>query len=123
MAEQNIEEVLKRIFVTQLFGFHDVQENRSWVRFSLSMIKKELDQMNCSISIDQIKHSLEIMRLCIITLYENEKEVYSEPLLSSYVGVSRDEYLDDTSSLHSVRLPLFISYAVNKGIYRQFNLS
>ena len=87
------------------------------------MIKRELKEMKCQRNYSQIKHSLEIMSLCIITLYEGNEKIYSESLLSSYVGVTRKEYLEDTSAMHSVRLSTFVSYAVNNGKYRQFNLS
>ena len=41
--------------------------------------------------------------------------------MQDLVTVDRDEYLADTDAQHLVRLPLFISHAINQLEYRQFN--
>lgn len=121
-AEEIIEEVLKKIFTEQNLGIHDSKNSESWVKFSYGMINKELRKNKCSRTHQQIKHSLEIMNKCILTVYEDNKEIYTGAILQDYCSVDRKQYLDDTKALHIARLSVFISHAVNTLQYRQFNL-
>lgn len=121
-AEEIIEEVLKKIFTEQNLGIHDVKQAESWVKFSYGMINKELRKNKCSRTHKQIKHSLEIMSKCILTVYEDNEEIYTGAILQDYCSVDRKHYLDDTKALHVARLSVFISHAVNTLQYRQFNL-
>lgn len=121
-AEEIIEEVLKKIFTEQNLGIHDSKNAESWVKFSYSMINKELRKNKCSRTHQQIKHSLEIMSKCILTVYEDSEEIYTGAILQDYCSVDRKQYLDDTKALHVARLSVFISHAVNTLQYRQFNL-
>ena len=120
-TEEIIEEVLKKIFTEQNLGIHDPKNTESWVKFSYSMIRGELYKKGRGLRYDQIKHSLEIMSKCVLTVYENGKEIYTGSILQDYCSVGRTEYLFDTDALHIARLPIFISYAVNTLQYRQFN--
>lgn len=139
-TEENIEEVLKKIFTEQNHGIHDPKNLESWVRFSYSMIRRELYRMSDTkqelkegqnqtttkkrgngLRYDQIKHSLEVMSKCILTVYEDGKEIYIGAILQDYCSVDREKYLEDTDSLHIARLPVFISHAINTLQYRQFN--
>jgi len=121
-AEEIIEEVLKKIFTEQNLGIHDSKNSESWVKFSYGMINKELRKNKCSRTHQQIKHSLEIMSKCILTVYEDSEEIYTGAILQDYCSVDRKQYLDDTKALHIARLSVFISHAVNTLQYRQFNL-
>ena len=120
-TEENIEEVLKKIFTEQNYGIHDPNNIESWVKFSYNMIRKELYRMKRGLRHDQIKNSLEIMSKCIITVYEDGREIYTGAILQDYCSIDRSKYLNDTESLHVARLPLFISHAINTLQYRQFN--
>ena len=42
VTEELVEEALKKILATQQYGLHDPQSVETWVRFSLSMLYKEL---------------------------------------------------------------------------------
>ncbi|SMG62295.1 [weak similarity to] plasmid replication protein RepA [methanotrophic bacterial endosymbiont of Bathymodiolus sp.] len=121
-AEEIIEEVLKKIFTEQNLGIHDSKNAESWVKFSYGMINKELRKNKCSRTHQQIKHSLEIISKCILTVYEDREEIYTGAILQDYCSVDRKQYLDDTKALHIARLSVFISHAVNTLQYRQFNL-
>jgi len=121
-SEEIIEEVLKKIFTEQNLGIHDAHNRESWVKFSYSMINKELRKNKCSRTHQQIKHSLEVMSKCILTVYEDSKEIYSNPIINNYIKVDRKQYLDNTQALHVAQLSVFISHAVNTLQYRQFNL-
>lgn len=121
VTEEFVEEALKKIFSDQHYGLHDAQNSESWVRFTLKMVQKELRARGRSRDINQIKHAIEIMSSCIITLYNNGKEVWKGSILQDLVTVGREEYLADTDSHHIARLPLFISLSINRLEYRQFN--
>lgn len=120
-SEEIIEEVLKKIFTEQNLGIHDPKKAESWVKFSYSMIRRELKNKGCERKYTQIKHSLEIMSKCVLTVYENGKETYTGAILQDYCSVDRAEYLTDTDALHIARFPVFISHAVNALQARQFN--
>ena len=120
-SEELIEEVLKKIFSDQTYGLHTPEENESWVKFSYNMIIRELKKLGHSRTYPEIKHSLEVMEKCRITVFENGTKIYSEPILPTYVGVNRKQYMDDREAMHVARLPVLVSRAVNSLQYRQFN--
>lgn len=120
-TEESIEEVLKKIFTEQNFGIHDPRNAESWVKFSYSMIRKELYRMKRGLRYDQIKNSLEVMSKCILTVYEDGREIYTGAILQDYCSIDRNQYLEDSEALHVARLPVFISHAINTLQYRQFN--
>jgi len=123
VTEELIEEALKKILSIQECGAHDSDRNETWIRFTLSMIQKELKTRGRSRSIQQIKHAIRIMSRCIITLYRNDnEEIWNGSILQDLVTVGRDDYLGDTNSHHVARLPLFISHAIDRLEYRQFNI-
>lgn len=120
-SEELIEETLKKIFADQQNGIHDPVNMESWVRFSLSMLARELKERNRERNRDQIKHSINVMKKCIITVWCDGKEIFSGPLLSDVYDVSRSDFLADSDALWIARLPLPISLGINDLIYRQFN--
>lgn len=121
ITEELIEEALKKILTDQQYGLHDPQNAETWVRFSLSMLEKELRARGRSRNRNEIKHAIEVMSSCIITLYKDDKELWKGAILQDLVTVGRKEYLADTNSYHVARLPLFISHAIDRLDYRQFN--
>lgn len=120
-TEELVEEALKKIFSDQRNGMHDPKKNESWVKFSLSMLHKELKVRGRERNRNQIKKAIKIMSSCTITLYKNKKEFWTGSILQDLITVGRDEYIDDTNSMHIARLPVFISNSINKLEYRQFN--
>lgn len=121
VTEELIEEALKKIFTDQNYGIHDPDKAESWIRFSLSMIHKELKRRGRERNRTQIKHAIEVMSSCVITLYQEGKEVYKGAILSDLVTVDRETYLKDSNAYHIARLPVFISQGINRLQYRQFN--
>lgn len=121
ITEELVEEALKKILADQRYGIHDPHILETWVRFTLSMIHKELKARGRSRNRPQIKHAIDVMSGCVITLYKEGKEVWKGSILQDLVTVGRDEYLADTNAQHVARLPLFISHAINQLDYRQFN--
>lgn len=121
MTEELVEEALKKIFTEQQYGIHDPQKAESWVRFSLSMIQRELAARGRTRDRNQIKHAIEVMNKCNIAFFKDGKELWSGAILQDLVTVGREEYLADADAQHVARLPLFISHAINSLEYRQFN--
>ena len=120
-TEEIIEETLKKFFSSQNHGYHDPKNLESWVKFSLSMIYKELKARGRTRSRNEIKHALEVLSSCILKVYKNDEEIWKGAILQDIVTIGRNKYLRDTESLHAARLPLFISTAINNLEYRQFN--
>lgn len=121
LTEELIEETLKKIFTDQQYGFHNPVEVESWVRFSLSLIQRELKKRNRTRALDEIREAIDVMSSCVLTVIVNGKEIWKGSILQDLVTVNREEYIADTSSQHVARLPLFISHAINALEYRQMN--
>ncbi|MCP5006263.1 MAG: hypothetical protein GY941_20340 [Planctomycetes bacterium] len=121
VTEELVEEALKKILTDQRYGIHDPNNRETWVRFTLSMIHKELSARGKSRSRAEIKHAIDVMSSCIITLYKEDKEAWKGSILQDLITVDRGEYLEDRNAQHAARLPLFISHAINSLEYRQYN--
>lgn len=121
VTEELIEEALKKFLTIQNHGLHDPAKTETWVRFSLSMLHRELKSIGRTRNYNEIKHAIQVMNKCNISIYKKNKEIWSGSLLQDLVTVGRDDYIEKTDSLHVCRLPLFISYAINQLKYRQFN--
>ena len=121
ITEELLEEALKKFLTDQRNVIHDPDKSETWVRFSLQMLQKELKSKGKARSLDQIKHGIQVMSRCNITLFVGKKELWSGSILQDLVTVDRDEYLADSKSLHIARLPLFVSHSINNLAYRQFN--
>jgi hypothetical protein len=50
---------------------------------------RKLRKNKCSRTHQQIKHSLEIMNKCILTVYEDNKEIYTGAILQDYCSVDK----------------------------------
>lgn len=121
VTEELVEEALKKIFTEQNMGLHEVDKAESWVRFSLRMVYRELKNRGRTRDLSQIKQAIEIMTSCNITVEENGAVLYRGNILSDLVAVDRRSYEHDSSAHWIVRLPVFISHAINTLKYRQFN--
>lgn len=122
-TEELVEEALKKILTDQSLGLHVPNEYETWVKFTLKMIYKELLSRGRSRSITEIKHAIQVMNKCNIALYKGDKEAWSGSILQDLVTVDRGDYIEDPSAYHIARLPLFVSNAINKLQYRQYNYS
>lgn len=120
-TEELVEDALKKILTVQNLGIHDPAKHETWIRFTLSMISKELRAMNCGRDRKAIKHALAVMSGCILTLYRGKKEVWRGSILQDLVTVDREQYIEDSNAYHVARLPLFVSHAIDRLQYRQFN--
>ncbi len=121
VTEELVEEALKKILSDQNFGIHDPNKQETWVRFTLSMIYRELKEKGRSRNRVQIKQAINVMSRSVITLYRGKKEIWTGNILQDLVTVDREEYLEDTNAYHQARLPLFVSHAIDRLDTRQFN--
>ncbi len=119
--EELLEDVLRKFFSDQRLGFHDVKQDESWVRFSISMIKKELAGKGKARNLSQIKESLEILSRSVLSLYVEDELIYTNPILADVTKVTRKQYLEDPSGYWMARLPALVSKSVNEVTYRQYN--
>jgi len=85
------------------------------------MVHKELKSRGRTRSLDQIKHAITVMNKCNIEVHSNGKAMWSGAILQDLVTVDRKGYIANSTALHAARLPLFISHAINRIEYRQFN--
>lgn len=122
VTEELVEEALKKILSDQTYGLHDVEKAETWVRFTLQMIRKELKARARTRSMTEIKHAIEVMSSCVVTVSKARKELWRGAILQDLVTVGREEYLADADAHHIGRLPLFISHSINQLHIRQFNL-
>lgn len=121
--EELVEEVIRKIFSDQSFGFHDPKTEESWARFSAQMIKRELHARGKTRSIDEIKRSIEILSKTNLSLFysDDQEPFYSNAIITEVTRVTRQKYLDDSSATWIARLSALVSKSVNKITYRQFN--
>jgi len=122
VTEELVEEALKKILTDQNYSIHDPAKAETWVKFTLYMVQKELKKRGKTRSLDEVKNAIEIMSLCMLTLSKGKKEIWRGAILQDLITVDREEYMEDSSALHAARLPLFISHAINKLEYRQYNI-
>jgi hypothetical protein len=122
ITEELVEEALKKILADQNYGIHDPKKSETWVRFSLKMVQRELKKRGKDRNSVEIKQAIQVMSLSNLSLSVGKKELWSGTILQDLVTVDREEYKDNTKALHAARLPLFISHAIDKLEYRQFNV-
>jgi len=120
-TEELVEEVLKKILLDEQYGHHDPDKAETWVKFSLSSVYRELKKSGRQRNRTEIRHALDVMSSCIITLYREDEEIWKGPILSNFLSVNRKEYLARSDSYHAAMLPALITTAINQIGYRQFN--
>lgn len=124
VTEELVEEALKKILTIQSNGAHDSTKQETWIRFSLRMLKRELDSRHRGRSVVEIKHAIAVMSGCVITMLVEGKELWRGSILQDLTTVGRAEYeSEDGDSYHFARLPLFISQSITRLDYRQFNFA
>lgn len=121
VTEELVEEALKKVMTDQRYGLHEVEKRETWVRFTLKLVQKELKAQGKARSIPQVKHAIDVLSKSILSLYVGRKEIWSGTILSDLVTVTREDYEADYDAHHIGRLSFFISQAINKLEYRQFN--
>lgn len=122
VGEELVEEALKKILTDQRNGIHNPKDKLTWVSFTLGQIEKELKARGRTRSKLEIKHSIQVMSRCMITLYRGDEcDEWEGGILENLWKVSRDKYLADNDAHHVASLPDFITNAINSLEYRQFS--
>lgn len=119
--EELVEEVLRKIFCDQQYGIHDRAAGKSYVRFSLHMIRKELAARRKTRSIAEIQRSLDVLSKAHVTVQVDTagpKQVLCKGAILP-VLLFRGE--DGDSDLWAAQLHPLITAAVDRLTYRQFN--
>jgi hypothetical protein len=121
--EELVEEVLRKVFADQQFGRHDAAGTESWVKFSLQMIRKELQKRGKTRSLDEIKRSIEILSKAHISFFidDDRDPIYMNAVLTDVTRVTRAKFLKDPAVMWWAKLPALVSKSVNELTYRQFN--
>jgi hypothetical protein len=123
ITEEIVEEVLKKIFARHSCAVHksDPKAPESWVIFTLRSIYKELKDVGKTRSISEIKHAIEVMSSCVMSLYAERKEIWRGTILQDLVRIDRQDYIADPDARHVARLSLLISHSIDRLEHRQFN--
>ena len=122
--EELVEEVLKKLFTDQTYGHYSPGTNESRVKFSLNMIQNELKARGKTRSLLEIKRSLEILSRAVLTVQfigSSGKMIYTNPILTDLIGVTRSDFITDPKAMWCAQLPALISKSVSELSYRQFN--
>ena len=97
------------------YGIHDPDQCKTWVRFTLRQLQRELACQGKLRSYIEIQHAIDVMSKSIITLYVEGKDIWNGAVLqNSSVPVGRNKYLADSEPHHAARLSAFISESINK---------
>jgi len=120
-TEELIELICRRLFLNQSQGVHEPHRDQTYCKFTLNMIAKELKKYNKVRSLDEIKLSLEIMNLCGIEIYINNKVTYKGAIFPEIFITNRAEYLSNSETLSTVRFSSIVSQSIDRLDYRQIN--
>ena len=123
--EELVEEVLRKIFADQDYGIHDAGGGKSFVRFTLRHIYRELAARNKTRSIAEIARSLQILNKCSITVRVGGpgrgKALCQGPVLPTLIARSRSDFLEDPAAVWAAQMHPLITEAIGRLSYRQFN--
>jgi hypothetical protein len=122
-SEMVIEEILKYMACNPKYGACDTS-NRGYsvvVSFTFREIKSELKNIGASMSIPQIRKSLEILAGTQIKIegVGNGEFDYQGPLLTGLVLVNRNFYEKNPTARNRVKLADIIGQSLSTGAYRQ----
>lgn len=119
--EELVEEALKKLLTKNDHGVHIREKSETWVVFSWNSLRDELQKNGHDIKISRLRLAIDIMSQSIISIYKDDKKIYSNAILSDLTLIRRDDYLDDPNARNLVRMSVFITNAIEKLEYRQFN--
>jgi hypothetical protein len=124
--EELVEAALRKVSVLQSHGFvgADGRLTILGVRFSLSMLRRELARHGHDIHFDSLLESLMILSRCHVEISVNEprrKAIRQSSILSSLEGMSRSDWLACPESLWSARFHPMVSQGLCAAAYRQFD--
>ncbi|MFZ4701363.1 MAG: replication protein [Candidatus Methylumidiphilus sp.] len=124
--EELVEDILRKIAAERLSGFHDTENAKIGVYFSLYQIQTELKKRGHTRSISEIKRSLEIMAKSSIEIKSLDGKGNEGTRVSNYlpdmVAVSREDLKADPYSQWMVAFHPLVTKSIIETTYRQFDL-
>jgi len=120
--EALVESALRKIFEDeQLFGIYDRAKGRTWVSFTANQIRKELKERGHTLSHKEVTESIDILARSELTLYKDDKAIYSGGFIGDLIRVDRDDYEGDGHVRWQCQFPTLMSMAIESGQYSQFD--
>lgn len=123
--EELVEHALRKISAEQHAGFFDKASYRSGVRFSLHLLRKELEEQGHSLRYDEIIEALDILSLGAIEIVarnEDGDEAFARSTyLAALSGIKRKDYEADRSAKWAAQFHPLVTQSIDRVTYRQFN--
>lgn len=122
-TEEIIEEILRKLLIDQNLGIHRTDPtDRTWVKFSIRMVREELKRVGKTRSNAQVRKALFILSNTIATIKKNGRRIHSGTLLSDWIDrPNEDIRVDDQDSLSAVQFPNMVSRAISALEFRQYD--
>ncbi len=123
-GEELLEQILRKIAVEQFAGFFDKPDFRSGVRFTLHMLRREMQERGHARSYQEIQESLHIMAYSVIEIHgEDEKEQVfaASPYLPFLAGVTRKTLDEQPDAKWIAQFHPLVTQSIDQLTYRQFN--
>jgi hypothetical protein len=123
--EELVEHALRKISTEQHAGFFDKPSFRSGARFSLHVLRKELEEHGHSLRYDEIIEALDILSLGaieIVATNEDGDEAFARSTyLSALSGIKRKDYENDRAAKWAAQFHPLVTQSIDRLTYRQFN--
>ena len=94
-TEELVEEVLIKMLADRQRAYHDDELGDSWVLFSLRDLFRELMRRGRTRNLQQLKHAIDVLSRCVITLERDGRKIYDGGIISSVFLADRDNFFDD----------------------------
>ena len=121
-SEELIEDVLRKFASDQQLGMGYLDNDRSGVRFSIYLIKKELKARGHTRSYTEIYDSLMILSGCHITITsEDSEELCASGILNSLAGISKRTSEKNPKAFWYADFSPLVTVAIRSHNYRQIN--
>lgn len=121
--EELVYEVVLKLFADSRLGRHSTAGGLSTVGFTLRGIARELELRGKTRSIREIRHSIQVLSQTHMTLFvgDMKKPVYDASLITDVMRREAANLDIDADATWVVRLPQFVTEAVDAMQFRQIN--
>lgn len=123
--EELVEHALRRISAEQQAGFFDRPNYRSGAKFSLYLLRRELESKGHSLRYDELIEALDVLSLSAIEIVSSDPNAPEPFARSTYLpgltGVRRVEYEADRTARWGVLFHPLVTSSIDQVTYRQFN--